>query len=110
MCTNKLITKQKKNAKIYQTETILYTYNQNTYTLLNKLQRRYESKEQSVNITCLTYLERLSAQSRQSFFLFFSGEGGGAPGAPRLDPRLNVYKRGALCSRALGQLPNVPMR
>jgi hypothetical protein len=37
-----------------QTETIVCTYNQNTYTLLYKLQRRDESKEQSVNITYLT--------------------------------------------------------
>jgi hypothetical protein len=37
-----------------QTETMVCTYNQNTYTLLYKLQRRDESKEQSVNITYLT--------------------------------------------------------
>ena len=44
----------KKIAKNDQTETILCTYNQNTYTLLYKLQWRDESKEQSVDITYLT--------------------------------------------------------
>ena len=44
----------KKIAKNDQTETIVCTYNQNTYTLLYKLQRRDESKEQSVNITYVT--------------------------------------------------------
>jgi hypothetical protein len=43
-----------KIAKNDQTETIVWTYNQNTYTLLYKLQRRDESTEQSVNITYLT--------------------------------------------------------
>jgi len=55
------------------------TYNQNTNTLLYKLQRRDESKEQSVNITYFTYLERLSAQSRQSFFLRDAPPRGSAP-------------------------------
>ena len=44
----------KKIAKNYHTETIVCTHNQNTYTLLYKLQRRDESKEQSVNITYLS--------------------------------------------------------
>ena len=44
----------KKKKKNDQTETILCTYNQNTYTLLYKLQRRDESTEQNVNITYLT--------------------------------------------------------
>jgi hypothetical protein len=50
-------TNRARNEKIAendQTETIVCTYNQNTYTLLYKLQRRDESKEQSVNITYLT--------------------------------------------------------
>ena len=50
-------TNRARNEKIAendQTETIVCRYNQNTYTLLYKLQRRYESKEQSVNITYLT--------------------------------------------------------
>ena len=44
----------KKIAKNDQAETILCTYNQNTYTLLYTLQWRDESKEQSVDITYLT--------------------------------------------------------
>jgi hypothetical protein len=58
----------KKIAKNDQTETILCTYNQNTYTLLYKL----------------------SVQSRQSFcFSSFFFLGGGARRVrPRLDPRL----------------------
>jgi hypothetical protein len=46
--------KRARNEKIAendQTETIVCTYNQNTYTLLYKLQRRDASTEQSVNIT-----------------------------------------------------------
>ena len=46
--------RNEKIAENDQTETIVCTYNQNTYTLLYKLQRRDESKEQSVNITYLT--------------------------------------------------------
>jgi hypothetical protein len=50
-------TNRARNVKIAendQTETIVCTYNQNTYTLLYKWQGRDESKEQSVNITYLT--------------------------------------------------------
>jgi hypothetical protein len=46
--------RNEKIAENDQPETIVYTYNQNTCTLLYKLQRRDESKEQSVNITYLT--------------------------------------------------------
>ena len=50
-------TNRARNEKIAendQTETIVCRYNQNTYTLLYKLQRRDESKEQNVNIKYLT--------------------------------------------------------
>ena len=65
----------KKIAKNDQTETILCTYNQNTYTLLYKLQWRDESKERNVDITYLTSSDCQS--SHANLFL-----GGHAPGAP----------------------------
>ena len=48
------IARNEKIVEHYQTETIVCTYNQNTYTLFYTLHRRDESKEQSVNITYLT--------------------------------------------------------
>ena len=65
----------KKIATNDQAQTILCTYNQNTYTLLYKLQWRDESKEQSVDITFLTSSDCQSSHANP--FL-----GGYAPGAP----------------------------
>ena len=59
----------KKIANNYHTETIVCTHNQNTYTLLYKLQRRDESKEQSVNIT---YLSIFASQGLPSAPLLFT--------------------------------------
>ena len=64
-------TNRARNEKIAendQTETIVCTYNQNTYTLLFKLQRRDESKEQSVNITYLTIFARQGLPSAPLLF------------------------------------------
>ena len=57
----------KKIAKNDQTETILCTYNQNTYTLLYKLQWRDESKEQNVDITYLTSSDCQSSHANPFF-------------------------------------------
>jgi hypothetical protein len=68
----RLQTNRARNEKIAendQTETIVCTYNQNTYTLLYKLQRRDESKEQSVNIT---YLIIFASQGLPSAPLLFT--------------------------------------
>ena len=65
-------TNRARNEKIAendQTETIVCTYNQNTYTLLYQLQRRDESKEQSVNIT---YLTIFASQGLPSAHLLFT--------------------------------------
>ena len=64
----------KQNATNDQDQTILCTYNQNTYTLLYKLQWRDESKEQSVDITYLTSSDCQSSHANPFFFLL----GGGA--------------------------------
>ena len=72
---------KKKFATNDQAQTILCTYNQNTYTLLYQLQWRDESKEQNFNITYLTSSDCQSSHVNPFFFFLRGGEG--APGAPR---------------------------